>query len=244
MRLILRLLLARSIRAFGRWVAVSTGLLLIAMAVASGAQGQNSGGAVYAVTYLDVAANSVTQGVTLLTKYRELSSHEAGNLEFTVLQETIRPNRFVIFEGWKDQAAFDAHSKGAPASEFQEALTPIRNSPAYQMMMYTFATAPQRAQPARGAIYMVEHMDFMPTFATTAAPWVKALAENSQKEESVIRYDAYHWGDHHYTIMAVWPDSKAFDAHEAAAYTRQFRAAAAVPGGRIDLYEERLYNPI
>jgi quinol monooxygenase YgiN len=165
-------------------------------------------------------------------------------LEFTVLQETIRPNRFVIFEGWKDQAAFDAHSKGAPASEFQEALTPIRNSPAYQMMMYTFATAPQRDQPARGAIYMVEHMDFMPTFATTAAPLVKALAENSQKEESVIRYDAYHWGDHHYTIMAVWPDSKAFDAHEAAAYTRQFRAAAAVPGGRIDLYEERLYNPI
>jgi quinol monooxygenase YgiN len=191
-----------------------------------------------------VAANAVTQGITLLKKYRELSGHEEGNLEFTVLQETIRPNRFVIFEGWKNQAEFDAHSKGAPTSEFQEGLTPIRNSPPYQMMQYNFATAPQRAKPAPGALYMVEHMDFMPTFAATAEPLVRALAENSQKEKSVIRYDAYHWGNHHYMIMAIWPDSKVFDAHEAAAYTRQFRAAAGVPEGRIDLYEERLYKPI
>ena len=155
-------------------------------------------GAVYAVTYIDVAANSVPQGITLLKKYRETSRHEAGNLEFTVLQETIRPNRFVIFEGWKDQAALDAHSKGASSSEFQEALKPIRNSPPYQMMPYTFVTAPARAKPGPGAIYMVEHMDFMPTFAKTALPLVKELAENTQKEEGLIRYDAYHWGDHHY----------------------------------------------
>jgi quinol monooxygenase YgiN len=228
MRLILRLLLARSNATFGRSVPVLTSSLLIAMAVASGAQGQTNGGPVYAVT----------------KKYRELSSHEEGNLEFTVLQETIRPNRFVIFEGWKNQAEFDAHSKGAPTSEFQEGLAPIRNSPPYQMMQYNFATAPLRAKPAPSALYMVEHMDFMPTFAATAEPLVRALAENSQKEESVIRYDAYHWGNHHYMIMAIWPDSKAFDAHEAAAYTRQFRAAAGVPEGRIDLYEERLYKPL
>ena len=244
MRFILRLLPARSITGFAVWAAVLAGSIWIAVAVASGAPAQAGAGALYAVTYLDVAANSVSQGVTILKKYRDLSRHEAGNLEFTVLQETIRPNRFVIFEGWKDQAAFDAHSKGAPASECQEALAPIRNSPPYQMMQYAFVTAPPRANPARNALYMVEHMDFMPTFATTAATLVKALAEDSQKEKSVIRYDAYHWGDHHYVIMAIWPDSKAFDAHEAAAYTRQFRAAAAVTGGRIDLYEERLYNPI
>ena len=37
---------------------------------------------------------------------------------------------------------------------------------------------------------------------------------------------------------------KAFDAHEAAAYTRRFREAVTVPGGRIDFYEERLYKSI
>jgi quinol monooxygenase YgiN len=237
-------LLARSFTLLGRWAPVLVGSLLIDITVASGAQAQTGVGTVYAVTYLDVAASSVTQGIALLKKYRELSRDEAGNLEFTVLEETIRPNRFVIFEGWKDQAAFDAHTKAASSSKFQEALTPIRNSPPYLMMQYAFATAPARAKPARGALYMVEHMDFMPSFASTAQPLVKALAEASQKEEGVIRYDAYHWGDHHYTIVAVWPNSKAFDAHEAAAYTRRFRDAAAVPGGRIDLYEQRLYKPI
>jgi quinol monooxygenase YgiN len=237
-------LLARSFTLLGRWAPVLVGSLLIDMAVASGAQAQTGVGAAYAVTYLDVAASSVTQGIALLKKYRELSRHEAGNLEVTVLEETIRPNRFVIFEGWKDQAAFDAHTKGASSSRFQEALTPIRNSPPYLMMQYAFATAPAQAKPARGALYMVEHMDFMPSFASTAQPLVKALAEASQKEEGVIRYDAYHWGDHHYTIVAVWPNSKAFDSHEAAAYTRRFRDAAAVSGGRIDLYEQRLYKPI
>ena len=124
-------LLARSFTLLGRWAPVLVGSLLIDMAVASGAQAQTGVGAVYAVTYLDVAATSVTQGIALLKKYRELSRHEAGNLEFTVLEETIRPNRFVIFEGWKDQAAFDAHTKAASSSKFQEALTPIRNSPPY-----------------------------------------------------------------------------------------------------------------
>ena len=40
-------------------------------------------------------------------------------------------------------------------------------------------------------------------------------------------------GDHHYMIMAVWPNSKDFDVHEPAAYTRQFRAVAGVPGGGL-----------
>lgn len=244
MRLILTLPLARSITAFGRLTTMLVASLLIVMAARSVGQAQTGVGPVYDVTYLDVAANSVTQGIALLRKYRELSRHEADNLEFTVLEETIRPNRFVIFEGWRDQAAFDAHTKAASSSKFQEALTPIRNGPPYQMMQYPFVAAPMRAKPGRGALYMVEHMDFMPTFAGTALPLVKALAEDSQKEKDVIRYDAYHWGDHHYMIVAVWPNSKAFDAHEAADSTRQFRAATGVPGGRIDLYEERLYKPI
>ena len=148
MRLILRLLPARSITAFARWAPVLAGSIWIAIAVASAAPAKAGAGPLYAVTYLDVAANSVSQGVTIFKKYRDLSSHEAGNLEFTVLQERIRPNRFVIFEGWKDQAAFDAHSKGAAASACQDALAPIRNSPPYQMMQYAFVTAPPRANPS------------------------------------------------------------------------------------------------
>ena len=228
----------------GAWAPVLVESLLSNMAIAPGARAQTGAEAAYAVTYLDVAANSVAQGIDLLKKYRESSRNEAGNLEFTVLEEAIRPNRFVIFEGWKDQAAFDAHTKAASSSRFQEALTPIRNSPPWRMMQYTFATAPARTKPVAGALYMVEHMDFMSSFAHTAQSFVQVLAEASQKEEGAIRYDVYHWGDHHYAIVAVWKNSKSFDVHEAAPYTRRFREAVTVPITRFDLYEERLYKPI
>ena len=118
----------------GRWAPV-LGSLLIAMAAASGAQAQTKGGAVYDVTYLDVAASSVPQGITLLRKYRASSGHEPGNLEFTVLQETTRPNRFVIFEGWKNQAAFDAHVAAAHTRQFRDAVQQGVGSP-YDERLY------------------------------------------------------------------------------------------------------------
>ena len=103
MRFILNLP-SRSFIRFGR--RAMAGSFLIAAAMAPAAQAQTSGEAVHAVTYLDVGTGSVPQGVELLKKYRETSGREAGNLEFTILQETSRPNRFAIVEGWKDQSAF------------------------------------------------------------------------------------------------------------------------------------------
>ena len=124
MRVILNSPSARSFIRFGRWAVAGT--LVIAAALAPAAQAQTGADAVYAVTYLDVGTGSVPQGVDLLKKYRELSGREAGNLEFTVLQETSRPNRFVTVEGWKDQAAFDAHLKAMATVQFQEALNTAR----------------------------------------------------------------------------------------------------------------------
>ena len=108
------------------------------------AQAQAGAEAVYAVTYLDVGTGSVPQGVDLLKKYRDLSGHEAGNLEFTALQETSRPNRFAIVEGWVNQAAFEAHDKGRTKADFLDALKPIRNSPPDRHMLQSFASAPAR----------------------------------------------------------------------------------------------------
>src|SRR5258708_5117739 len=183
MRLFLNLPSAPSFIRFGR--RAMAGSFVIAAAFAPVAQAQTSGDTVHAVTYLDVGTGSVPQGIDLLKKLRELSGHEAGNLEFTILQETSRPNRFAIVEGWKDQAAFEAHDKGAAKTGFQDALKPIRNSPPDRHMLQPFANAPARTAPASGALYMVEHVDFLggdPAIAIAAQPLVKALAESSQKE--------------------------------------------------------------
>src|SRR5207237_2319153 len=189
------------------------------------------------------------QGIELIKKFRDTTRRAASNLEFTLLQEVSRPNRFVIMEGWKEQAAFEAHDKGAAMTEFQGALTAIRNSPPDRHMLQPYANAQARAIPP-GALYMVEHVDFLggdPAIAIAAAPLVKALAEASQKEAGALRYEVYRQPPpriNHYEVVAVWTDAKAFDAHETAAHTLQFRAATA-QGGRAwrgNLYDQRLYK--
>jgi quinol monooxygenase YgiN len=231
-----------------------TGFLAIAAAVAiapaPAAKAQAADDAVYAVTYLDVGTNVVGQGVDLIRKFRDVARRESANLEFTVLEETSRPNRFVIVEGWKDQGAFEAHDKGSAKSEFEGALKPIRNSPPDRHMLQPFANAPARAAPATGALYMVEHVDFMggnPAIAIAAQPLVRGLAESSRKEPGAVRYEIYRQPPpriNHYEVVAAWTDAKAFDAHETAAHTLQFRAATAQggPAWRANLYDQRLYK--
>jgi quinol monooxygenase YgiN len=250
MRFIRKLSSGRSCIPFDRWAVVPSLAIAAAIAVVPAARAQTAADPVHAVTYLDVGTTSVAQGVELIKKFRDASRREAVNLEFTILQETSRPNRFVIMEGWRDQAAFEAHDKGTAKSEFETALKPIRNSPQDRHMLQPFANAPARAAPAGDGIYMVEHVDFLggdPAIAIAAAPLVKALAEASQKEAGVLRYDIYRQPPpriNHYEVVAVWTDAKAFDAHETATHTLQFRAATAQggPAWRANLYDQRLYK--
>jgi len=225
--------------------AAAAGLAGLIAAAGGPAAAQTAGEPVYAVTYLDVSANWLPQGTGLLKQYREQSTHHAGNLEFAVMQETSRPTRFVVVEGWKDQAAFEAHAKSAETALFQFTLEAIRNSPPNQHVLQSFATAAARPAPG-GAVYMVEHIDFQPAANAEALARVKALAEASQKEEGVARYDVYQEPPphaNHYSVVAVWTSRGAYDAHETAAHTREFRAATAMPV-RANLYDQRLYHPL
>jgi quinol monooxygenase YgiN len=226
---------------------LASAALAIGLGVASGAPAPaQTADPVYVVTYLDVSTDWVVQGAGLIKQYRDLSAHHAGNLEFSAMREASRPNRFVIVESWKDQAAFAAHEKSADTALFNFTLEAIRNSPANQHMLKSFADVPARSQPASGAVYMVEHVDFSPAANAAGLPLVKELALASQKEEGVVRYDIYQEPPphaNHYSVVAVWANRAAFDAHETAAYARQFRAATVMPV-RANLYDERLYEPL
>lgn len=233
----------------GAWFAA--GFFMVAAAAAP-ARAQTSADAVLAVTYLDVGVGAVPEGVALIQKYRDQSRREGANLEFTILQEVRRPNRFVIMEGWRDQAAFDAHDKGAAKAELESALKPIRNSPPDRHMLQPFANEVPRLASAAGALYMVEHVDFLggdPAIAAAAAPLVKALADASQKEAGAVRYEVYRQPPpriNHYEVVAAWTNVKAFNAHETAGHTLEFRNASAQGGRawRANLYDQRLYRAL
>jgi quinol monooxygenase YgiN len=188
---------------------------------ATSAMAQAGGGAVYAMTYLDVSTDWVLQGAGLIKQYRDTSRREAGNLEFTVLQETTRPNRFAIVEGWRDQKSMDAHAKGADARRFGFIPEAIRNSPPNQHVLEGFAIAPAKSAPA-GAVYMIQHVDIaFNGFGSPVQAAFKALAGPSPKEAGALRYDVYEEPDphlNHFSIVAAWTNEKAYEDHEAAPY--------------------------
>ena len=233
-------------RFFALGTTTSSLAICLVIGAATSSMAQVGGGAVYAMTYLDVSTDWVLQGSGLIKQYRDMNRREAGNLEFTVLQETTRPNRFAIVEGWSDQKSMDAHAKGADAKRFGFILAAIRNSPPDQHVLEGFAIAPPKSAPA-GAVYMIQHVDIaFNGFGAPVQAAFKALAGPSQKEAGVLRYDVYEEPDphlNHFSLVAAWTNEKAYEDHEAAPYTKQFRAAIAQTG-RGNLYDQRIYKII
>jgi quinol monooxygenase YgiN len=234
-----------------RWFALAVGAPVLAgflaLAIAASAAAQTGGEAVYAVTYLDVSTDWIVQGTGLIKQYRDASRGEPGNLEFAILQEPTRPNRFVVVEGWKDQRSMDDHAKGAASHRFEFILKAIRNSPPNQHVLQSFAASAARPAPSGGAVYLVQHIDIaFGGFGPPVQAAIRSFAEASQKEEGALRYNVYEEPvphANHFSVVAVWANEKAYEAHEAASHTKQFRAAAALTGPG-NLYDQRLYKVI
>lgn len=200
---------------------------------------------VYGITYVGISPDWSLQGGGLLKHYRDQSLKEPGVLEFAVMQEVNRPDQFMIVEGWKDEAAFKAHEKGANASLFNFTLEAIRTYPPNQFVVLPFATAAAKPAPA-GALQMIEHVDIIPPRAAEIQRALKALAEASQTEPRALRFDIYQVSApraNHFAIVGAWTDAMAYDAHEVSPQVKAFRAATVAPV-RGNLYDQRLYKNI
>ncbi len=75
-------------------------------------------------------------------------------------------------------------------------------------------------------IYVVMHVDVLPQAPVSAATTLlKQYAADSRKENGAVRIEVYAQISrlNHFSVVEVWQNQQAFDAHEAAAHTRQFR---------------------
>jgi quinol monooxygenase YgiN len=66
----------------------------------------------------------------LISAYADLVRAEPGNLGFDVYTRDEASARFVVFEAYRDQTAFEAHLAGADGVAFNAALTPLIEEPA------------------------------------------------------------------------------------------------------------------
>src|SRR5256885_1856004 len=221
------------------------GLALVAIMAAFGAQAQTGAAVIYGVTALDVAPGAAGQGVALLKQYRDGALKQAGNMGVTLLQEADWPNRFVIYEGWKDQAAYDANEKAAHSAELRDKLKSMGGAPYDRRDYHVISVGPAQATAGGETIYMQLHLDVFPPGIEATLAAARAVAEAARKGDGNLHYDVVRAVKpplSHTTLFAAWENRKAFETYEDSAYARQFREAVGPLLGSP--FDDRLYVPI
>lgn len=92
------------------------------------------------------------------------------------------------------------------------------------MVVAPFATAPA-AQAQDTAYYVVSYIDVAPANRGAATTMLRQLATASRKDEGNTRFDILQrtTPSNQFAIVSAWKDQKAYDAHAAAAHTKEFR---------------------
>jgi quinol monooxygenase YgiN len=85
-------------------------------------------GTIYVLTHVDVPPPQKDQAIELQKALAAAARKDDGNLWFDVLQQNDRPNHFTLFEGWRDQKAFDASVAAAHTKDFRQKLNPLEGA--------------------------------------------------------------------------------------------------------------------
>ncbi len=220
------------------------GLVMTALAMLAGAPAY-SADEVFLVQYIDVQPLGVKAAGAALREARTAGRATAGNLQFETYAESARPSRFAIVSVWRDQKAAEAYTASPAAKQLQTKLETVRVTP-FDERTLTLLGGDPVGGPGRkpGAIHIVTHMDSIPPFKDEAAGALKTLADASVKDTGVARYQVLVQTNrpNHFKLIESWADQKAFDAHVAAAHTRQFRDF--VQKGTGSPYDERVYKAL
>jgi quinol monooxygenase YgiN len=216
---------------------------ILATVAGSGAWAQAADNqSAYGVTYIEVTPSAEAQTAGLLRRLAAPSRKEAGNLRYDVLQHIERRNQFAILEAWSDGKAFEAHGGGAALKQFRGELDPLRIGFYDERLDTGIDVGPVPAPAAKDAIYVITHVDVTGQFKDDAIVMMKKLAADSRKEPGAGRFDLWQQSNrlNHFTVIEIWKDQPALDAHNLAAGTREFREKVGRMMGA--LYDDRRYR--
>ena len=200
-------------------------------------------GPVFIATYLEVVPTAVKDGGALLKQYRDAGRKDAGNQRMEVVQEMGRPTRFALLAVWADQKAFEAHGKAAHTAQFRDKFKAVHAAP-YDERVHSGMAVGDKGALRAVSVVVVTHVDVPPPFKDTTVPLLQQLAAASRKDGGNQRFEVQQQGNrpNHFTVVELWADQKAYDAHVMAPHTRQFRDKLGPMSGA--LYDERLYKAV
>jgi quinol monooxygenase YgiN len=225
----------------------ASALVLTLLVAAPGAHAQqptlSAAGPIYSVTSIDVAADASDQAIAILKQYRDAARKQPGNQGADVLQEIGAPYRFVVYESWADQAAFDANDKGVTSKELADKIKAISPAPYDRRAYRGVSVASAKAPKGPGAVYLHVHLDVLPPGIGQTQTSATQLADAAREGEENLRWDVVQStrgaGNHH-TIYAAWGRRKDFDEFLMSRAELKFRDAIAPLLGSP--YDDRLYT--
>jgi quinol monooxygenase YgiN len=208
----------------------------------TGHAGEAGNAIVYAVVYVEVRPPSVAEATALLRRYREASRQDEGQGRLVVLQQRDRSDHFAMVQQWQDQRAFEAHAAAAHTGQLRAQLPPLCVSPYDERLHHGFVIASTPSARGEGGTYVLTHADAIPAGKDEAMLLLQQLAEASRADDGNVRFEVLqqHNRQNHFTLVEIWRDQQALEAHAMAEHTRHFRTKFQPWSG--SLYDERLYQ--
>jgi quinol monooxygenase YgiN len=217
------------------FVALSLGLMQTA-------RSQDSDPA-YIVAYFETLPAVAVKARDLAQQLAVQSRRDNGNVRFEALQRIGQPNHFAILELWKNKEAQAAHASAAHTTQFREKLASLLRSPYDERPHTGLSLGPPPASAKNtSAVYIVTHVDIIPTEKDKGITFVKDLAQASRADNGNLRFDVLQQSSrpNHLTVVEVWSSQDAVDAHGGVEHAKQFREKLTPLSG--SLYDERLYR--
>jgi quinol monooxygenase YgiN len=128
--------------------------------------------------------------------------------------------------------------------ETREKIAVIRNAPTDERVHVALSIGPIDAASVRDAIYVATHVDVIPPRKDDGVAALKRLGDESRRGAGNLRFEVVQQTNrpNHFTVVEMWKDAKAVEAHSMAAVTREFRDKLATMTGA--LYDERRYKAV
>lgn len=187
---------------------------------------------------------AIAAAANLVRQFRKASRAESGNLRADALQRIAQTNQFVLLEAWKDQAALDAHTKAAATAQFRDKIKAIQNAPIDERVHFPLSVGPLQVKAGATAVAVVTHVDVIPPQRENGTAITRQLAEDGRKDDGNLRFETVTQVNrkNHFTVIELWRDRKAADAHSMASHTRAYREKLSPASGA--LYDERSYRAL
>ncbi len=219
-------------------------LALVTTPILSMAAAFGQDAAVYVVSYIDVAPTARGASASLLRQLAGTARKDEGNMRFEILQRTAPSNQFAIVAIWKDQKAYDAHAAAAHTKAFRDTIRQHLISAIDDRVHTAMEVGGASAASGRRALYVVTHVDVPPPRKDDCVAALKTLVADSRKEAGASRFEVFQQGNrpNHFSVVEIWKNQNAYDAHITAAHTKKFRDQLTPMTGA--LYDERLYRAL